>query len=168
VIRFGTERIQGPFEADVEVQDFAGSRDAAQWIGRNTPEGSIFLTIGPSVGNIISFYGHRDWYALSVSPDPRRRNPAYRPIPNPDFAIRTFQVHYAVWDRYSADRSSFFSGRLMRYVRKYHGIPVLSVWVDDGQVYTGVEAPEGAEKRLVVYDLAGGNPLSRGATGGDP
>jgi hypothetical protein len=159
VINLGTENIQGPFKADVEVQDFAGSREAARWIGENTPDGSVFLTIGPSVGNIISFYGYRDWYALSVSPDPHKRNPAYRPITNPDLAIRRFQIQYAVWDFYSADRSVFYNARLMRYVRKYGGRPIYSVWLEHGRVHSGRVVPEGSDKRLVVYDLVGGNPL---------
>lgn len=155
----GTEHLEGPFRTDVEVQDFAGSREAASWIGANTPEGSVFLTIGPSIGNIVSFYGDRDWYALSVSKDPRRRNPAYRPVPNPDLSIRRFQIHYAVWDHYSADRSAFYNARLMRYVRKYSGRPVFSTWLDEDRVVqTGRVAPEDADVRVVVYDLVGGNP----------
>lgn len=159
----GAERTTGPFSTDVELQDFAGGREAAQWIGRHTPPGSVFLTIGPSIGNIISFYGDRDWYALSVSGNPKLRNPAYRPIPNPDLMIRNMRVQYAVWDAYSADRSAFYNARLMRYVRRFDGQRVLTVWrLADGAVRTGRTAPRGADVRVIVYNLAGGDPAAGG------
>jgi hypothetical protein len=49
---------------------------------------------------------------------------------------------------------------LMTYVRKYRGTPVFSVWVDGNNVETGRVAPPGAEVRIVVYQLVGGDPLS--------
>jgi hypothetical protein len=160
MIRTGTEKTTGPFDMDVEVQDFAGGREAADWIGANTPQGSVFLTIGPSIGNIVSFYGDRDWYALSVSTNPHMRNPAYRPVPNPDLKIRSLQIQYAIWDAYSADRSAFYNGRLMKYVRRYRGTPVFSAWrTARGTIATGRSAPQGADTRIVVYNLAGGDPL---------
>jgi Dolichyl-phosphate-mannose-protein mannosyltransferase len=161
----GAERTTGPFSTDIELQDFAGGREAAQWIGRHTPPGSVFMTIGPSIGNIISFYGDRDWYALSVSANPKLRNPAYRPIPNPDLMIRDTRVQYAVWDAYSADRSAFYNARLMRYVRRFDGQRVLTVWrLSNGAVRSARTAPPGADVRVVIYDLAGGDPGPRGAT----
>jgi hypothetical protein len=150
----------GPFTTDVEVQDFAGGREVGTWLGEHTPKNTVVLTMGPSLGNLVSFYGNRDWYALSVSQDPKLRNPAYRPIPNPDNEIRQIHVHYAVWDAYTADRAPFYSQRLMSYVRKYRGTPVYTVWVDGNNVETGRVAPANAEVRIVVYQLVGGDPLS--------
>ena len=97
--------------------------------------------MGPSLGNLVSFYGNRDFFALSVSQDPKLRNPAYRPIPNPDSAIRQMHVQYAVWDAYTADRSQFYSQRLMSYVTKYAGTPVYSVWVNGNDVDTAAGPP---------------------------
>ena len=99
----------GPFTTDVEVQDFAGGREAGTWLGAHTPTNAVVLTMGPSLGNLVNFYGDRDFYALSVSQDPKLRNPAYRPIPNPDIEIRQLHVQYAVWDAYTADRAPFFA-----------------------------------------------------------
>jgi hypothetical protein len=149
----------GPLTTDVEVQDFAGGRETGRWLGQYTPSNAVVLTMGPSLGNLVSFYGDRDWYALSVSQDPNLRNPAYRPISNPDAAIRQINIEYAIWDAYTADRSPFFAHRLNSYVGKYSGTPVFSVWVDGNSVETGRVAPEGAEVRIVVYQLVGGDPL---------
>ena len=79
--------IPGMADFDVEVQSFAGTREFAEW-ARSTPTNARFLTIGPSLGNILRFYGERDSVAMSVSVDPTKRNPAYVPIPNPDSSLR--------------------------------------------------------------------------------
>jgi hypothetical protein len=150
----------GPLTTDVEVQDFAGGREVGTWFSQSTPKNTVVLTMGPSLGNLISFYGDRDWYALSVSQDPKLRNPAYRPIVNPENEIRQIHVFYAVWDQYTADRAPFYSHRLMTLVEKYHGTPVFSVWVDGNNVKTGRVAPTDAETRIVVYQLVGGDALS--------
>ncbi len=96
-------------------------REVGRWLAENTPPGSVVLTLGPSMANIIQYYGHRRSYGLSVSPNPLHRNPTYTPLPNPDRALRQNELHYIVWDAYSASRSSFFSERLMTLVRRYHG-----------------------------------------------
>jgi hypothetical protein len=62
--------------------------------------------------------------ALSVSPNPLRRNPTYQPIPNPDESIRHHVVDYLVYDAYSAARSPFFARKLLAYARKFDGVPV--------------------------------------------
>ena len=98
-----------------------GGREVGHWINENVPQGAVFMTIGPSMANIIQFYGHRKAYGLSVSPNPLRRNPSYEPIDNPDYQIRTSALQYVVWDAFSAERSTFFSDRLLDYVRKYKG-----------------------------------------------
>ena len=79
------------------------------------------MTIGPSMANLVQFYGHRKAYGLSVSPNPLHRNPSYEPIGNPDLDIRTNDLQYVIWDSFSAARSAFFSDGVMRYVRRYNG-----------------------------------------------
>ena len=98
-----------------------GGREAGQWIQENVPTGATFMTIGPTLSNVIQFYGQRHSLALSVSPNPQRRNPAYDPILNPDRSIQTLQIHYAAVDIWSAERSPFFAATLQRYLVKYHG-----------------------------------------------
>ncbi len=100
---------------------FYGGRELGSWIRQNLPERTVFITIGVTMANLIEFYGERQAYALSVSPNPANRNPAYTPIRNPDYQIRIGQVHYLVWDTYSAARSKHFSDRLNSLVAKYNG-----------------------------------------------
>jgi 4-amino-4-deoxy-L-arabinose transferase-like glycosyltransferase len=113
-----------------------GGREAGLWVRDNVPEGAQLLTIGPSMANVLQFYGGRRAFALSVSPNPVARNPSYVPIENPDRALRDGQFQYIVWDSYTANRTSFFAGKAMELVERYHGVPV----------YTGsvtVDAPSG-------------------------
>lgn len=155
----------GPAEAGrlgrfgVAVPTFAGGREVGEWADRNTPPNAMFLTLGPSLGNIISFYSRRHFTALSVSPDVRNRNPAYVPIPNPDLALRSSAVDYVVWDAYSASRSTFTSKRLLRYARSYEALPVFAVWGDDEQsLRSGTVVPPGVSPRIVVYVVTGSSP----------
>jgi len=97
-----------------------GGREAGEWIAENTPEGSVILTLGPSMANIIQYYGHRKAYGLAVSPNPLKRNPSYEPLINPDAALRYSNVQYVVWDAYSADRSEHFSQSLRTLARRYN------------------------------------------------
>ncbi len=60
-----------------------GAREAGLWVRDNVPEGATLMTIGPSMANIIQYYGHLPAYGLSVSPNPLQRNPSYEPIANP-------------------------------------------------------------------------------------
>jgi hypothetical protein len=96
-------------------------REAGEWIDANVPEGSTFMTIGPSMANLVQFYGHRRAYGLSVSPNPLNRNPSYEPLPNPDQALRDSRIQYVVWDTFSAGRSEKFSRRVLRYAERYNG-----------------------------------------------
>jgi 4-amino-4-deoxy-L-arabinose transferase-like glycosyltransferase len=96
-------------------------REAGEWIRANVPDGSAVMTIGPSMANLVQFYGHRRAYGLSVSPNPLNRNPSYEPLPNPDQALRDSEVQYVVWDTFSAGRSEKFSRRLLRYAERYNG-----------------------------------------------
>jgi 4-amino-4-deoxy-L-arabinose transferase-like glycosyltransferase len=98
-----------------------GGREAGAWIRHNVPEGAQMLTVGPSMANIVQFYGHREAFGLSVSPNPLNRNPSYKPIDNPDLSIRSNELQYLVWDAFSASRSKFFSRSLQRYADRYHG-----------------------------------------------
>jgi 4-amino-4-deoxy-L-arabinose transferase-like glycosyltransferase len=160
-IRHGPTGV-GPLRFDLEVQDFAGGREFGRWAKANTPADSVFLTIGPSMGNILAFYGHRESLALSISSDVRRRNPAYVPVRNPDLVIRRAAIQYAVWDFYSADRSAFYNGRLMRFVRKYDGEVVFAASrTSAGKLLVSRRRIVGADPLVVVYDLAGGAPQSR-------
>jgi Dolichyl-phosphate-mannose-protein mannosyltransferase len=101
-------------------------RPAGEWIGRNVPAGARLLAIGPSMANILEFYGHHEVQALSVSPDPRDRNPAYIPVPNPDLALRDGDFQYVVWDSYSAARSPLFAREARRLIAKFHGEAVFT------------------------------------------
>jgi hypothetical protein len=98
-----------------------GGREAGEWIRRNIPEGSDVLAIGPSMANILRFYGHRTAYGLSVSPNPLHRNPVYKPVENPDLEIRHGDLQYLVWDSFSASRSPFFASRIRTYAERYNG-----------------------------------------------
>ncbi len=111
-----------------------GGREMGAWIVQNVPANATFMTIGPSMANIVEFYGQRKAYGLSVSPNPLHRNPSYEPILNPDLQIRNSDLQYIVWDSFSAARSSFFSDQLMTYVKKYNGrvVHTESITVNDG------------------------------------
>ena len=98
-----------------------GGRETGQWIRRHVPRGARLLTIGPSMANIVRYYGRRKAFGVAVSPNPLHRNPAYEPLPNPDLLIRHNDLQYLVWDAFSAARSPFFSARIMRYVDRFHG-----------------------------------------------
>ena len=98
-----------------------GGREAGLWIDAHVPRGATFVAIGPSMANILKFYGHRRMFGLSVSPNPLHRNPSYEPVYNLDYQIRSGEVQYLVWDSFSAGRTSFFSATLLHYVQKYHG-----------------------------------------------
>ncbi len=101
-----------------------GGRETGAWIQANVPANAQFMTIGPSMANIIEFYGARKAYGLGTSPNPLHRNPAYEPIINPDAQIRDSELQYVVWDSFSAARSPFFAEKLMEYVHKYNGIAI--------------------------------------------
>lgn len=98
-----------------------GGREAGLWVGANVPASAQMLALGPSMANILQFYGHRRVLGLSVSPNPLYRNPVYDPVHNPDKQIRDGDLQYLVWDAYSAERSPFFSDHLLAYIQRYHG-----------------------------------------------
>ena len=98
-----------------------GGREAGLWIREHVPAGATFMTIGPTLSNIVRFYGQRPSFGLSVSPNPLRRNPAYDPIRNPDRSIQLLRIQYIAFDIWSAERSPFFANRLRGYIEKYKG-----------------------------------------------
>ena len=126
-----------------------GGRELGHWIQENVPENALFMTIGPSMANIIKWYGHSDALGLSVSPNPLHRNPSYEPVINPDFQLRIGDIQYVVWDSFSADRSIFFSDKLLWYVGRYHGRVVhtqtVEVTTPDGET---IEKPV-----IIVYEV---------------
>jgi len=98
-----------------------GGREAGWWIKAHVPVGAQMMSVGPSMANILQYYGHRKIYGLSVSPNPLHRNPVYQAMANPDRLIRDNELQYVVWDAFSADRSPLFSRKLLRYVERYNG-----------------------------------------------
>ncbi|HEX6033055.1 MAG TPA: glycosyltransferase family 39 protein [Anaerolineales bacterium] len=126
-----------------------GGREAGGWVRENIPAGATLMTIGPSMANIIQFYGHRKAYGLSVSPNPLRRNPSYPPILNPDMQIRNGDIQYVVWDSYSAERSSFFSDGVIKFAKRYHGRVIhtqtVKVTLADGTI---VDKPV-----IIIYEV---------------
>lgn len=126
-----------------------GARETGNWISANTPKGAIILTIGPSMANILRFYGQRTAYGISISPNPLYRNPAYTPVLNPDLQIRNGDIQYLVWDSFSASRSSFFSDIILRLSNRFNGRVVhtesVPVRMPDG---TSVEKPV-----IIIYEV---------------
>jgi 4-amino-4-deoxy-L-arabinose transferase-like glycosyltransferase len=101
-----------------------GGREAGHWIATQLPDGAVLLTIGPSMANVLKFYGHRRAYGLSVSPNPLNRNPAYHPVENPDRDLRRGDIQYIVWDAYSAARAPGFAAKLLGYASRYHAVQI--------------------------------------------
>ncbi len=97
-----------------------GGRETGQWIAANLPQGATILTIGPSMANVLEFYGNRRAYALAVSPN--NRNPSYVPVYNPDAELRQGAIQYLVWDSFSAARSQAFGLKLLSYVVKFRAV----------------------------------------------
>ena len=103
-----------------------GGREAGLWVKNNLPADAQLLAVGPSMANILEFYGQRRVFGLSVSPDPANRNPAYVPVPNPDLAVRQRKFQYVVWDSYTANRSPSFGAKITTLVNKFHGVSVFA------------------------------------------
>ncbi len=110
----------------------AGGREAGSWLAANVPASATILTIGPSMANILQFYGNRRAYALSVSPSVNGRNPSYVPVPNPDLAIRQGQFQYLVWDAATASRTPSFAAKMTLLVNRFHGVAVFTATAKTG------------------------------------
>ncbi len=120
-----------------------GGREAGKWLRANVPADARLLALGPSMANILQFYGSRKVWGLSVSTNPVHRNPVYQPVDNPDLAIRRGDIQYLVWDAYSADRSPTFAAQLLRYVARF-----------DGRVVHTESVSRGRSKREVIVIYA--------------
>ncbi|MFL5759799.1 MAG: ArnT family glycosyltransferase [Thermomicrobiales bacterium] len=156
------DRVQPPHSGQLLAGSggMPGGREAGKWIQNHVPEDAIFLTVGPSMANIIAFYGHREAYGLSVSPNPLHRNPSYKAISNPDTEIRYSELQYLVWDSFSGTRSPFFAQKLKIYADRYHGHEVHRESVN-------VRQPDGtikAEPVIIIYQVRG-NVSSSQSTG---
>ena len=87
--------------------------------------------------------------ALSVSPNPNDRNPAYVPVINPDRSLRDGQFQYIVWDSYTAHRAGFFAVEAQRLADRYHGVAV----------YTATQSVRGrsghpiTQPIIVIYEV---------------
>lgn len=126
----------------------AGGREAGRWVAGHVPADATLLTIGPSMANILQFYGDRRSYALSVSPSPNGRNPAYVPVPNPDLSIRQGQFQYLVWDAYTARRTPSFAKKMTDLVNRFHGIAVFTATSRTGSPDSPI-----AYATVVVYQV---------------
>jgi hypothetical protein len=126
-----------------------GGREMGAWVEKNVPNGAVLLAVGPSMANIVEFYGHRKAFGLSVSPNPLFRNPSYTPVNNPDFLLRRAEIQYVVWDSFSAERTPFFSDKLLSFVQKYNGrvahIESILVSTPDGKTV--------AKPVIIVYEV---------------
>jgi hypothetical protein len=96
-------------------------REAASWLGTDAPIGATVITIGPSMSNLVRYYGARASFGLSVSTNPLHRNPVYEPVGNADLRLRRGEIQYLVWDATSAARTPRFGTELTSLARRYHG-----------------------------------------------
>jgi hypothetical protein len=126
-----------------------GGREAGAWVEKNVPNGAVMLAVGPSMANIIEFYGHRKVYGLSVSPNPLFRNPSYIPVNNPDLLFRKAEIQYVVWDSFSAGRTPFFSDKLLQFVQKYNG----RVAHIESVLVTGADGKAVAKPVIIIYEV---------------
>jgi dolichyl-phosphate-mannose-protein mannosyltransferase len=127
-----------------------GGRDAGRWIAAHVPARAQMMSVGPSMANVLQYYGHRKVYGLSVSPNPLHRNPVYQAMRNPDRLIRDNELQYIVWDAFSAARSPFFARKLIRYVERFQGHVAYSVTVQ-------VRSAGGRRVRkplIVIYEVS--------------
>lgn len=126
-----------------------GGREAGDWVRENVPSGARLLAIGPSLANVLEFYGQHATSALSVSPSRRNRNPAYTPVPNPDRALREGAFQYIVWDSYTAARTPFFATEARELASKFHGVAVYTSTVTTGDS----SGSDIAEPVIVIYEV---------------
>jgi 4-amino-4-deoxy-L-arabinose transferase-like glycosyltransferase len=98
-----------------------GGREAGRWIGATAPIGAKVITIGPSMSNLIRYFGGRESFGLSVSTNPLHRNPVYEPVVNADLRLRRGEIQYLVWDATSASRAPGFASQLLDLAHRYHG-----------------------------------------------
>jgi len=127
-----------------------GVREAGAWIQENVPDDAVFIAIGPSMANLIQFYGNRKAYGMAVSSNPLNRNPSYVPFKNPDAKFRYGDVHYVLIDSFSAARSPYFAAALHRYVEKYEVREIYSYALPNADP----EAAAPGQKIIVIYEVS--------------
>lgn len=98
-----------------------GGREAGRWIGAAAPVGAKVVTIGPSMSNLVRYFGRLESFGLSVSTNPLHRNPVYQPVGNADLKLRRGEIQYLIWDATSANRAPRFAAELVDLARRYHG-----------------------------------------------
>jgi hypothetical protein len=96
-------------------------REAGTWIGHTAPIGAKVITIGPSMSNLVRYFGERESFGLSVSTNPLHRNPVYEPVGNADLRLRRGEIQYLVWDSTSASRAPSFASQLVNLAHRFHG-----------------------------------------------
>jgi putative flippase GtrA len=96
-------------------------REAGAWIGATAPIGAKVITIGPSMSNLVRYFGARESFGLSVSTNPLHRNPVYEPVGNADLRLRRGEIQYLVWDATSASRAPSFGSQLVNLAHRFHG-----------------------------------------------
>ena len=122
-----------------------GGREAGKWVDGHVPQGARFMTVGPSMANLIQYYSGRRSDGLSVSPNPLHRNPTYHPIINADALLKSGAYQYIVWDVYSARRSPVFSARALQLADRFDG----------HVIYVGRGSFDGKanQKLIVIYEV---------------
>ena len=87
--------------------------------------------------------------ALSISSNPRDRNPSYTPVTNPNLALRNGDFQYIVWDFYTAGHTAFFGAEALRLARRFHGV---AVYTSPTTVPAGSGA-RGHEPVITIYEV---------------
>jgi 4-amino-4-deoxy-L-arabinose transferase-like glycosyltransferase len=126
-----------------------GGRQAGDWIMHNVPQGSRLLAIGPSIANVLEFYGRHQVSALSISSNPRDRNPSYTSVTNPNLALHDGDFQYIVWDFYTAGHTAFFAAEALRLARRFHGV---AVYTSSTTVRAGSRA-HAREPVIIIYEV---------------
>jgi hypothetical protein len=120
----------GATTADAGAGGVPRGREAGRWISAAAPIGAKVVTIGPSMSNLVRYFGDRESFGLSVSTNPLHRNPVYQPVGNADLKLRRGEIQYLVWDATSASRAPRFASELIDLAHRYHGRVVHREQVD--------------------------------------
>ena len=103
-----------------------GGRQAGDWVLRHVPRGTRLLAIGPSAANVLEFYGHHPVSALSVSTNPRDRNPSYAPVLNPTWPCARVCSSTSSGMPTPPPARRFFAAEARRLASKFHGVAVFT------------------------------------------
>ncbi len=99
------------------------NREVAIWIKNNTPTDSDILTADRKLGNIISFYSHRDVYTVQINP-----NPSYVKVDNPALLILNKNVTIIVEDLDPGLERNPLTLELRKYVELFKPILVYTAF----------------------------------------